>query len=297
VEQIIRKPKPTEDPLILLVEESAALAAMLFGDQPGGKSALRKVEKRISKILNHPQFSVSDLVRHTFETDENVKDFFNLSAEDVEIMVNILEWGKANPMEIVSHMDFGAALDCPAPVDTPESLIGHFLTELALCRRRGGELNQLLMLAQEALFRCLPDSEIFIAFLSADKKREQDRFYVGSTLHVNAQDFCVSLNNYDSAIVECLRSPSSGHWQAGAVGLGLPYTPFGHMPFRCAYLSPIVARNQAIGLCFAGRLKGDGFNERECVWIDQIVDQIAGELTTIRESEETGSGLGNIIKK
>lgn len=283
VERIIRKPKATDDPLILLVEESAAMAAMMFGDQLGGKNTLRKTEKRISKILDFPKFSIPDLIRQTFETDDNVKHFFNLGAEDVEIMVNILEWGKANPMEIVTHMDFGDALDSSAPVDTPEVLIGYFLTELALCRRRGGELNQLLMLAQEALFRCLLDSEIFIAFLSADKKSVQGRFYVGSTLHINAQDFSVPLNKSDSAIVECLRSLSSFQWQAGTLGLGLPYIPFGQMPFRYAYMSPILARNQAIGLCFAGRLKGDAFNDRECVWIDQIVDHIAAEFGSIRE--------------
>jgi hypothetical protein len=186
-------------------------------------------------------------------------------------------------MEIVTHMGFGAALDSSEPVDKPEVLIGHFLTELALCRRRGGELNQLLMLAQEALFRCLLDSEIFIAFLSADKKLLKGRFYVGSTLHINAQDFSVPLNKSDSAIVECLQSLSSFHWQAGTLGLGLPYSPFGQMPFRHAYMAPILVRNQVIGLCFAGRLKGDGFNERECVWIDQIVDHIADAFASHRE--------------
>lgn len=296
VELIIRKPKATDDPLISLVEESAALAAMVFGDQTGGKNALRKVEKRISKILDCQKFSVSDLIRQTFETDENVKHFFNLSADDVEIMVNILEWGKANPMEVVTHMDFGDALDSPDPVETPEVLIGHFLTEIALCRRRGGELNQLLMLAQEALYRCLLDSEIFIAFLSADKKRVQGRFYVGSTLHINAQDFSVPLSKSDSAIVECLQSLSSCHWKPGAMGLGLPYSPFGQIPLRCAYLSPIVVQNQALGLCFAGRRKRDGFNDRECVWIDQIVDHIAGEFATIRECGEAGPGFGNLMK-
>jgi hypothetical protein len=68
-------------------------------------------------------------------------------------------------MEIVSHMVFGSSRDTPAPTETPEALIGHFLTKLALCRKRGAEINQLLMLAQDALFRCLPDSEVFMAFM------------------------------------------------------------------------------------------------------------------------------------
>ncbi len=282
LERLIRERKATEDPLILLVEESAALAAMLFGDRMGGRRALREAEKRIQKILDRPKYSVPDLIRQTFETDDNVNHFFNLSAEDVEMMVNLLEWGKANPMAIVSHMGFGDALDTPAPADTPEVLIGHFLTEMALFRKRGGEINQLLMLAQEALFRCLPGSEIFMAFLSADNQLVQGQFHVGSSLHVNAQDFSIPMDKSDSAIVQCLRSLSTDRWQPGTCGLGLPYTAFGQMPFRHAYLAPIVVRNQAIGLCFAGRVKGDGFNERECVWIDQIADNIAAAFATTR---------------
>lgn len=158
----------TDDPLVLLVGESAELAATLFGDRMGGKSVLRLAEKRIRKILDDPKFSVPDLIRQTFTTD------------------------------------------------------------------------------------------------------------------VNAKDFSVSMCKFDSAIVQCLQSQSPGHWQSGTTGLGLPYTPFGQTPFRHAYLSPIVVRNQAIGLCFAGRLKGEGFNERECVWVDQIVDHIAAGFAANR---------------
>ena len=276
LERIILKPETTDDPLIALVDESAILAAMLFGEREGGKDTIRKAEKRIGKLLEKQQFSVPDLIRNTFQSDDNVKAFFNLSAEDVEIMVNILEWGKANPMEIVSHMDFGSSLDTPTPTETPEALIGHFLTELALCRKRGAEINQLLMLAQEALFRCLPDSEVFMAFMkTAQPPVLEAKFYVGTQMHINAQDFSIPITKSDSAIVKALQLRSSQQWAAGALGLGLPYTPFRQIPFKHAYLAPIVARNRSIGICFIGRLKDAPFNDRECVWIDQIVDHIA----------------------
>jgi hypothetical protein len=90
------------------------------------------------------------------------------------------------------------------------------------------------------------------------------------------------MDQSDSAIVRCLQSSSPCQWRAGASGLGLPYAPFGQMPVQHAYLSPIAVRNQAIGLCFTGRLKGEGFNERECVWIDQIVDHIAAGFSGAR---------------
>jgi hypothetical protein len=75
--------------------------------------------------------------------------------------------------------------------------------------------------------------------------------------------------------VRSLKSLSVNEWHAGPNGLGLPHTPFGKIPFKHAYLVPIVVNGQAIGLCFTGRLKDNAFNERECVWIDQIVDHIA----------------------
>jgi HD-like signal output (HDOD) protein len=272
---IIRQRKLIDDPVISLVEEATTLAAMLFGDRLDGRNTLRRIEKKIGKILNRSKFSIPELMRQTFESDGNVKHFFNLNTEDVEMMVNILQWGKANPMQVVTHMDFGPSLDDAPPVDTPEVLIGHFLTELVLCRKHGGEINKLLLLAQEALFRCLPDSEVFMAFLKTDQAPVlQGRFYVGTLPHIDAQDFTIPMNKSDSAIVQCLASLSPSRWHAGPIGLGLPYTPFGKKPFKHAYLAPLVLRNQAIGLCFTGRLKGTDFNERECVWIDQIVDQI-----------------------
>ena len=282
VEQVIRHRGPSDAALSRLVAASAALAAMLFGDREGGKKAINRAEKEIRKILGRDDFCVMHLIRHTFAADGNIKHFFNLNTDDVEIMLNLLAWGKANPIAVVTHMDFGID-DNPEPAtDKPEALIGYFLTELGLCCKQGSELNQLLMVAQEALFRCLPESEIFMAFLSPDKKILQGRFYVGSSLHITAQDFSIEMHRTDSAVIEALRSREALTWQSGVTGLGLPYTPFGKMPFKHAYLAPIVVHNQAIGICFCGRTGGTAFGERECVWIDQIVAQVTAAFALSR---------------
>ena len=225
---------------------------------------------------------MTDFIRQTFQKDSNVHQFFRLSADDVEILVNLLEWGKASPMDVVTHMTFGSTLDAAEPDDAPETLIGHFLTEMALCRKRGVQINQLLMLAQEALFRCLPDSDIFMAFLSADKQRVQGRFYVGRSLHIHARDFVIPINKSDSVIVNCMQALTPVTWKAGSQGLGLPYTPFGKLPYKHVYLSPIVVRSKSLGICFAGRFKGSGFSEREAVWVDQIIEHIAKAFATTR---------------
>jgi HD-like signal output (HDOD) protein len=283
VEQIIDHRRQAETPLACLVAESADLAAMMFGDREGGKTALKRVERRIRTILTRDDFSVAQLIQHTFAADGNIQHFFNLTIEDVEIMVNLLAWGKTNPMAVVTHMDFGETCESDLNTDSPESLIGHFLTELALCRRRGAELNQVLMVAQEALYRCLASSEIFMAFLSQDKKVLQGRFYLGSSPHIEARDFSIPVNRTDSAIIDCLLSQAPATWQVGTKnGLGLPFAPFGKMPIAHAYLVPIIVRGQAIGLCFIGRLQGEGVDERECVWVDQVVAEVAAAFSVSR---------------
>ena len=225
-----------------------------------------------------------EMIRQTFESDDNIRHFFNLGVEDIEIMVNLLEWGKANPMKVITHLDFGSSLEKATVSETPDVLIGHFLTELALCRKRGGELNPMLMLAQEALFRCLPQSEIFLSFLSKDKQQLQGRFHVGNMLPRNAQAFMVSMDNIESAIVRCLKTQAAVGWQRGESGLGLPFSPFGQRPFHFVYMAPIVAQKQSIGLCFVGRSNDNAFNERECVWIDQIVEQVAAAFAITQRS-------------
>ena len=274
VEAIISRGHQSDAPLSRLVAESAGLAAMLFGDREGGKRALKQAGRRIGKILERDDVSVVHLIRHTFTTDGNIKHFFNLSIEDVEIMVNLLTWGKTNPMAVVTHMDFGSTEQAEPVAETPEALIGHFLTEMALCQKRGREPNQLLMVAQEGLYRCLPHSEIFMAFLSQDRRLLQGRFYIGGMPHIKPGDFTIPVDHADSAIIDCLRSKVSTLWKSGESGLGLPFKPFGKFPFTHAYMVPIVVRGNAIGLCFNGRLAGNTFDERECVWVDQIMAQV-----------------------
>ena len=99
---------------------------------------------------------------------------------------------------------------------------------------------------------------------------------------VNAKDFTIPMKKSDSAVIQCIQSLVCKYWQTGDAGLGLPFAPFGKIPFRYAYLSPIVVRNQGLGICFTGRLKGEGFNDRECIWIDQIVEHISAAFATTR---------------
>ena len=279
---MICRPSAASDPMRLLVEESDHLAAMLFGDQESGKSQLKESEKRISKIMGSEAFSVPDLLRHTFASDGNIKHFFNLEPDDVEMMINLLEWGKASPMEVVARMDFGSSIGSFEQTDSPEMLIGHFLTELALCRKRPFVFSQLLMLAQEALFRCLPDSEIYIAFSCDKTEVVRGIAYVGKSLQTDAKHFTVPMSRSDSVIVQCIKSMLSIYWHSGSLSLGLPYDSFGKEPFQHAYLCPIVIGNRCIGLCFVGRFKGEGFDERERVWIEQVTEHFASAFKTLK---------------
>ena len=191
------------------------------------------------------------------------------------MLISILIWGKASPMKIVSNISLGVSFDEPELVDAPEALIGYFLTEIELCLRGKEDLNEIFMLSQEALFRCLKSAEVFLAFQSADKEMIQGRFYAGTLANICAQDFYINARNTESSIINCFSKKLPAFWNTGDPSLGLPYHPFGRINFKQVYLSPVVVRNQSIGICFVGRIDESEFNEREIVWIDNIVAKIS----------------------
>ena len=90
------------------------------------------------------------------------------------MMVKALEWGKGNPAQIAGKVTFGDALTEEEKPEDPDSLIGQFLTDLMIACRNNTEINQVLMLAQEGLYRCLIGTEIFTTFFNKSKTEKID---------------------------------------------------------------------------------------------------------------------------
>ncbi len=276
VSKIFAGKESSGDVLVSLIHEAASVASMLFQDKAGGKTMISEVEARIRPLLKNDEFSIAEFIKNTCKADKNITRFFNLNQDDVEIMVNLLEWGKANPAEVVTNLSFGEAIEKEVTTkDKPELLVGQFLTELSLCRRQGGDINQILMLAQEALYRCLAGSEIFVAFLDSNKSVLIGRFYAGSSLKIKAENFRIDVKKKkDSPIVQCLAQQILLHWMSDQKPLHLPFVITKYLKLKHSVIVPIVVSGQPIGVYFIGRIGKDPFNDREQAWIELIIDHV-----------------------
>jgi hypothetical protein len=266
----------SNNPIVSLVHESGQIASMLFGTRMGGKKAMASVEKRIRDILNSETFDIAEFIKVTCVNDQNISRFFNMDTDDVAMMVNALKWGKGNPAEITAGLQPRHTAEEALEKDDPEVLIGHFITELMMCSRKGTDINQVLMLAQEAIFRCLPSSELFACFLNRNKTALVGRFYAGSDHTIRPDLFEVALRNRQSTIVQALLNKHSGWWHAenGDV-LGIPQISDA-LHLQAAIYTPICVRQQPIGMYFVGRSRErPDFDEREQAWLDHITGFVA----------------------
>jgi len=273
VARVLREDVDVNDPVVSLVRESSNIANMLFGNRLGGEKPMKETEERIKKLLNLKKFNVSDFIKETCERDANVSKFFNLEKDDVDMMVKALEWGKGNPAQIAGNIAFGEAL-IEEEYEDPDGLIGQFLTDLMIACRKNTEINQFLMLAQEALYRCLTGTEVFTIFFDKTKTTMVGRFYAGKDSQVRASDFKLSMEQTDSPIVRSVINKETAQWNDKQAPLQLPRLRK-HLQFKTAIFSPIIAFNKVIGIYFLARSADTPFSEKEIAWFEQIVLYVA----------------------
>ena len=102
-----------------------------------------------------------------------------MEKDDVDMMVKALEWGKGNPAQITGKVGLGDPLSEAEELDDPDLLIGQFLTDLMIACRKDLEINKILMLVQEILFRCLIGTEVFTAFFDKEKNKDDRKILCG----------------------------------------------------------------------------------------------------------------------
>jgi len=266
--------------IISIINEATAMANMLFSDTPGGKEELQATEQRVRNLTCNPNFSVPKFIQKTCNQDGNMKTFFNMEKDDIEIMVKLLEWGKVNPASVASRMNFEAEDE---EKECPDVLIGHYLTEMMMIRKREGDLNKVLMLGQEALYKCLPDSYIFMSFIEVKLSCIKAKFYAGDDPKVKAADFKVSLNKTKSPLINCLKSASFMKWAVGEGDLALPMLTHNTMELNHAIFAPIMVGSSPIGLYFAGRKKSEPeFTSNEEIWLEEIAEQVGRTFESIQ---------------
>lgn len=273
ISDVILEKQETNKQLSAIVHQAGHLSSMLFGNQLGGRDALEKLDANLKELLNKKNFSVSDFIKNVCKNDHNVTQFFNMDKSDVDMMVSALEWGKGNPAQITSRTvaaGVGIQMEEERIEEDPERLIGHFLTELMMGFKKGTEVNQMIMLAQEALYRCLGNPEVFTCFFNRKKTILTGRFYVGNRMDINAEDFFININHTDSPIIQAITDQRNGEWKTSDnSSLHLPMIKR-HINLKSAIFAPILAMERPIGLYFIGRTKDEPFTEREKAWLEQI---------------------------
>lgn len=270
VVKVLSSDVDADDPVVSLVRESSHISNMLFGNRLGGEKEMRKTEERLKKLLNINEFKTSDFIKDACEQDANISRFFHMEKDDVDMMVKALEWGKGNPAQMAGKVVFGDALTEEEEPEDPDVLIGQFLTDLMIGCRKGTEINQMLMLAQEALYRCLIGTEIFTAFFNRTKTLMIGKLYAGKDSLVKAQDFNISMIHNNSPIVKSINNKETAQWNYTETSLQLIHLQK-HMHSKVAMFSPIIAKRQVIGMYFIARAANIPFSEKEIAWFEQIV--------------------------
>jgi HD-like signal output (HDOD) protein len=258
------------DPVVSMIRESGHISNMLFGNGLGGEKAMKNTENRIKKILDTDEFNISDFIKNTCEQDANVTRFFHLENDDIDMMVKALEWGKGNPAQIAAKVAFSDTLAEGEKPEDPDSLIGQFLTDLMIACRKETEINQVLMLAQEALFRCLAGTEVFAAFFNKSKTIMTGRFYSGKDPLLKAENFTIGMKDMNSPLVTSIKNKETVILNHTETALQLPHLQK-RLPFRTAMISPIITMGGVIGAYFIARTSDIPFSEKEIAWFEQIV--------------------------
>lgn len=255
--------------LTALIKEASSLADMLFGNTKGGEDQLAQAERRISGLLGDEGFSAKEFIQTTSERDENINRFFNLTAKDVEMMVRIVQWGRVSAAQIAAGLTLGSAQNqLEEGGEAPELAIGNYLTELACLARRGADINHLLLLAQEAAFRCLRPTHVILALLDSSQSTLRGRFHAGSKGKIAPASFTVMMSRKDHPIVQCMTAREPRRCDLIAEGWDSYMTE--ELQIRHVLMAPIEAHGRSIGMQFLARDEDPPFTKQEQSWLEAI---------------------------
>jgi HD-like signal output (HDOD) protein len=275
VHDILAGEKRNEEKMFALVETAVLVSRFLFSEASCDPDCITKAEEALREITGQEDFAIGEFIRQACADDENIGRFFNLADDDIDIMVRILEWGKASPSRIMSGITYQDEAEAEENRD-PESQIGHFITELHMAQKNKQDINHILMLAQEGLFRCITDSHVILAFVDFKKNTLQGKFYAGSHPVVKATDFHIKCGTSKSPITKALANQGATEWSQGANGpLGLPTFITRKLRLKRALMIPIIVNERSIGLHFVGRSEDAEFTAQEQIWFEQIAERVS----------------------
>jgi HD-like signal output (HDOD) protein len=268
-----REPEAVREVRAQLIAEAGQLADMVFGNARGGEARLAQAEQRIAELLGQEGFSADELIRETSERDQNISRFFKLTPRDVEMMVKIVQWGRVSAAQIAASLTLGSAQQqLDEPGEAPEIAIGNYLTEMMHLCRRGSDINHLLLMAQEAAFRCARPDHVILALLDPTQTILRGRFHAGAHGKIAPSIVTVEMVRKDSPLVQCLLSRTGWRGPVSPDTWGQDLIEETHA--RHALIAPIIAHEKPIGLQLLTRSEDDPFSRQEQSWMEAITGNL-----------------------
>jgi HD-like signal output (HDOD) protein len=274
VEDMLRK-RESKDSARDIIDEATNLTGMLFGRKKGGKAELKKAEERMRKLTGKAASSVTDLIRESCGRDKNMTRFFNLNPDDIDMMVSVLEWGKAIPAQVVNKLGIGEGLDDNLRLeDKFDSTFNYYMQELFVLRRSKPDLNRVLMLAQEAIYHSLRCPDVFTTFVDQNFKQLKGRLFVGEESTISANDLQIPMEYKNSPVIKCFIQKTPCIWSRKDGDWQIPGELEKRMNLEHAIFAPLVVNDRAIGLYIVGRKEDIPFAAKEELWLAQIIEQV-----------------------
>ncbi len=256
-----------------LIEEAGQLADMVFGNTGGGEERLKRAEQRIAGLLGQDSFSADELIRETTARDDNISRFFRLTPRDVEMMVKIVQWGRVSAAQIAASLTLGSAQQqLEEAGEAPEVAIGNYLTEMMHLCRRGADINHLLLMAQEAAFRCARPDHVILALLDPAQTVLRGRFHAGARGKIPPAVVTVEMVRKDSPLVQCLLSHNGWRGTISPDVWGRELIE--ETRARHAMIAPIFAHDKPIGLQLLTRSADEPFSKQEQSWLEAITGSL-----------------------
>lgn len=256
-----------------LVAGGTQIADMMFGNVPGGPSALSAAESNLQSVLGIKDFELDDFITETCEEDSHVKQFFKINAKDVDRMVKSVGRGKVDSSQVAATLTYGEATQKMREREQdPALIVGQYLSDLALCMRKSLDINRMLMTAMEAIYRCVRPDFVLVGFINKQSQLVEGRFLLGSSTTARPTDFRVSVADRKSPVNRCMltRKPLTV-----MVEPELPLPFLQALKLKSIRLIPIVAVDNPVGIFILGREKIQSYAMREEVWLEAIVSNVS----------------------
>ena len=159
------------------------------------------------------------------------------------------------------------------------------MTELTLSIRKRTNLNEILLMAQEALFKCMGADFVFTAFANRPHTSLMGRLYVGSDLTVHAGDFSVPLSRPEGLICDCFQKGRSLRTATTREQLGLT-SAFDRLHIRHAILVPVVVFGQSLGLYCILKTSDPEFTDEQLSWAEAVAAHVAMSFEQSNQREQ-----------